>query len=146
MLLFQRRRFLLRPMRWIWKNYSFPNLHIMGWQRSSEIPRWLTAADIIVVPTSGRSAIGRKYTSPLKLVEAIAAGKPIIAADLSSIKEIPWKGSALFFVPDDSYSLASTVRKGFEQLQLMIARAKEFKRQAFLYTWDIRATTILSFI
>lgn len=70
------------------KKYSFANLKIIGHRPYQEIPYWLRAADLAVLPNSGKFTVSLFYTSPLKLFEAMAAKIPIIASDLPSLREI----------------------------------------------------------
>ena len=63
---------------------------------------WLAAADILVIPTSGKEPIGARYTSPMKLFEYMAARLPIIAAKVPSLTEILSDDSAFWFEPDNA--------------------------------------------
>ncbi len=79
------------------KKYQFSNLKIIGWRPSSEIPFWLKAADILVLPNIASEKISSHYTSPLKLFEYMASGVPIIASDLPSIREVLNEKNAVLF-------------------------------------------------
>jgi glycosyltransferase involved in cell wall biosynthesis len=51
----------------------------VGWQSQEELPRYLRAADICVVPTIAQEALGRTA------VEAMAVGRPVIASRLGGL-------------------------------------------------------------
>lgn len=128
------------------KNYPFPNLRIIGWQHQRFMPFWLKAADILVLPTSGREEIGRRYTSPLKLFEYMASGTPIIAADLPSIKEVLSEEEAVFFAADDASSLAKKITESLGRMSELVAAARSARNKARLYSWDKRSEAVGEFI
>lgn len=128
------------------KRYHAPNLHIVGRQEPSKIPLWLKAADVLVLPTSGRESIGARYTSPMKLFEYMASGTPMVVSDLPSLREVV-DSSAVFLVkPDDIRALA-------EGIALALSDNKHARRLAGLaqarvmeYSWENRAKRIADFI
>lgn len=69
---------------------------------------WLTAADVVVVPQRG-GAIGRRQ-APAKVVDALAAGRAIVASDLPPIREMV--GDAAVLVAPDSVNALATAIKG----------------------------------
>ena len=55
---------------------DLPNVRIAGFQPPERVPLLLAAADLGVVPNRSQPAISARYTSPLKVFEAMAAGLP----------------------------------------------------------------------
>ncbi len=128
-------------------NFDFARVKFIGQRPYAEIPYYLKAADILVLPNSQKDLISREFTSPLKLFEYMAASRPIIASNLPSIGEILENGkNALFFNPDDARDLALKIATILKDPNL----AKKMAAQAFLdvqnYSWEERAKKILVFI
>ena len=109
----------------------------------SEIPLYLKAADILVLPNSAEEKISRFYTSPMKLFEYMASGRPIVASDLPSIREILDENTARFFIPDNHQSLAENIQYFLthpDEADKIAAVAYERSKE---YTWDNRAKKII---
>lgn len=115
-------------------------------QPHQDIPKWLKAADILILPNSAVEEISRLFTSPLKLFEYLASGTPIIASDLPSIREIVSENEVLFFRPDDAEDLRDKIKYAFEHEDEMLTKADSAKQLAQKYTWSKRAENILFFI
>ena len=58
------------------------NVDVLGFQAPSRVPLYLAAADLGVVPNRSQPAISSRYTSPLKIFEAMALGLPLVVSDL----------------------------------------------------------------
>jgi glycosyltransferase involved in cell wall biosynthesis len=120
------------------------NIEIISFQHPSRMPLYLAAADVLVLPNKSTSEISSRYTSPLKLFEYMAAGKPIVASDLPSIREILDESTAILVKPDDSEALANGIKKALTpDFQKLAQVAKEKVKS---YTWPSRAHNILSAI
>lgn len=122
------------------------NIKLLGFKPHKEIPYYLKAADVLVLPNSGREAISRLYTSPLKLFEYMAAETTIVASNLPSIREILDEKSAIFFRPDDADDLAEKILYVLENYEAIKNLAHDARKKVSLYTWDRRAEKILNFI
>lgn len=122
------------------------NVLILGHKKHAEMPFYLKAADILVIPNSGREDISRMYTSPLKLFEYMASNRPIIASDLPSIREILNAETAIFFRPDDPRSLADSIIDLYNKPDLAKSIGGNALKTVQEYTWQKRALKILKFI
>ncbi|MDO8560321.1 MAG: glycosyltransferase [bacterium] len=111
-------------------------------QERNKLPAYYAAADVLVVPNSPETDRSRLYTSPLKLFEYLAAGRPIVASDLPSIREVVSEREVIFVNPSSFQSIADGIRHAGEEDQS--ARVAAAKKLAERYTWDGRATTILA--
>jgi len=99
----------------------------------------LSQADILVLPNTA-SAISTRFTSPLKLFEYMAAGRPIVASDLPSIREILRDGeNAMLVAPGDPSALAGAVQRLLADSELAARLARAALDQVPAYSWDRRA-------
>ena len=125
---------------------SLPNVLLVGHRTHDEIPVYLKAADVLVLPNSAKAEISRISTSPMKLFEYMAAERPIVASDLPSIREILNERNALLVAPDDATALANGILAITENTQRAIALAAQARADVSMHTWENRAATIVSFI
>jgi len=118
------------------------NAIIVSGRPYAEIPLYLRAADVLVLPNSAHDGISSIFTSPMKLFEYMAAGKPIIASDVPAAREVLDDSNAYFFTPDDPQSLADAIKKALTDphASQKAFRAREEVKE---YSWDTRAQTIL---
>lgn len=119
-----------------------PNLTARRFEDASRMPAYLAAADVLVIPNAKGTAISERHTSPLKLFEYMAAGRPIVASDLPSLKEILDADTAIFFTPDDPISLARAIRMALEPERAR-GLVVECKKRIGVYSWDARAASAL---
>lgn len=122
------------------------NLVICGNKPHDEIPWYLRAADIVVIPNSAKEDMSRLYTSPMKLFEYMASGTPIIASDLPSIREVLSNSTAAFFTPDDSDSLAAVIESVLLDPGGRARRSAQAQSDILRYSWSHRARSILAAI
>ena len=122
------------------------NVFFAGQKPSKEIPLYLAAADLVVVPNSGKAEISQRYTSPLKVFEAMAAGKPIIASNLPSLREILNEKTAIFFEADNAIDLAEKIDFLFKNMDLAETLGKNAKKDSLNYSWNFRANLIKNFL
>ena len=99
-------------------------------------------ASVFVLPNL-ESTTSRLYTSPLKLFEAMASGRPVVASDLPAIREVlTHENNALLVPPGNPEALAAAL----ERLLAEPALASRLAVRAFddvrAYSWDRRAAEI----
>lgn len=128
------------------KYSSDTKISIVGFKAHNEIPIWQKAADVLVLPNTAKEKISAYYTSPMKLYEYMASGRPIVASDIPSIREIVDESSALLVTPDSPRDLASALLNTIRVPQIGEGLAKEAYKKVLEHTWDKRAIRILSFI
>lgn len=128
------------------KARGLQNVLIVGHRHAAEIPRWLKAADILVLPNSAKTEESQYATSPLKLFEYMASGRPIVASDLPSIREIVSEREAFFFTPDSAVSLAERIMELLSHAVDATRRAAAAEQLSERYTLPQRAEAILHFI
>lgn len=129
------------------KRYHSNKLHTIGWQEPQLIPYWLKAADVLILPNSGQTLISKFYTSPLKLFEYLASGRPIVAARLPSIMEVVNDSIVTWFEPDNNVSLAQSIGVVLHNLTALEQAAQTGKKLVIeKFTWDERARKIANFL
>lgn len=109
----------------------------------AEIPSYLNAADLVVMPYTGQSEHVAKYASPMKLFEYLAAGKAIVTSDLPSIREVLDEDSAEFVPPDDAKALYEKILNLSQNPSRIAGLENAAKRIAAKYSWSSRADTVL---
>ena len=103
-------------------------------------------ADLFVIPLLD-SMTARLFTSPLKLFEAMASGRPVVASDLTSIREIlTHEQNALLVPPGDSRALAAAMERLLRDRDLSRRLAARAFEDVKAYSWDRRAEAISSFL
>lgn len=128
------------------KTAKLSNILVKGFQPPEELPKYLAAADVLVLPNSAKDENSLFYTSPLKLFEYMAADRPIVASDLPSLREILNNRNAVFFKPDSPESLATTIKMLLSHDELQKQLARQAREDVEEYTWDKRAKKILDFM
>jgi glycosyltransferase involved in cell wall biosynthesis len=82
--------------------------------------------------------------SPVKLFEAMAAGRPVIASDLPVLREIITDGeNGLLVQPEDPQAWIQAIRRLQKSPQLAAEIAGNARKTAQSYSWDRRAAGIL---
>lgn len=117
----------------------------MGRRPYSEVPLWLAAADALVLTGTLKDKMSSCYTSPLKLFEYMASGRPIVAPKLPSFTEILNEGNALLVTPDDSSALFEGIIALLSDSQKSEALATQARKDVEQYSWDARARRISDF-
>jgi glycosyltransferase involved in cell wall biosynthesis len=106
----------------------------------------LRRASVVCVPFL-KSAMTERHTSPIKLFEALAAGRPIVASDLPSSREVLTDDvDAVLVPPGEPAALAEAIQR----LLVDRDRAERLARTAWdtapRFSWDARARAILGAI
>ena len=103
-----------------------------------EAPHWHRALDAFVVPRRDLEVC--RTVTPLKPIEAMALGRPVVVSDLPALSEITVEpGSGLAFAPGDAAALATTLHTLYADGDLrgtLAARGREF---AATRTWRAQA-------
>jgi len=125
---------------------GFKNIKIIGWRPYSEIPVWLKASDVLVLPNSKEEDISQYYTSPLKLFEYMTSQRPIIASDLPSLREILNHKNSFLVEPQNPKKLAEKIIFVFKNKKLAQQVAERAFQDVQNYTWEKRAQKIINLL
>jgi glycosyltransferase involved in cell wall biosynthesis len=92
------------------------------------------ALDVFVIPRKDRQVC--RTVTPLKPVEAMALGRPIVASDLPALREIVASPeSGLMVRPEDAHTLADTLQRLAEEPLLRASFGKAGRDFAAHRTW-----------
>jgi len=122
-------------------------VRVIGHVPPKDVPTWLAAADVLALPNSGRESISARYTSPLKLYEYMASGRPIVASDLPSLREALTHGENAWFVaPDNPAALAAGISAILDDPARAGKMAERARKSVQGHTWTVRAERIVAFV
>jgi glycosyltransferase involved in cell wall biosynthesis len=117
-------------------------IRFTGMVAHGEVAARLAAADVLVLPNTA-TTISERYTSPLKLFEYLAAGRPIVASDLPALREIVTHDADAWLVPPgDPSALADGLRRVTSDRGLAARLGERAWTRASAYTWKRRAETL----
>lgn len=125
---------------------SLSNVLLVDHTPAEKVPEYLSAANILVLPNMPTTEESIRYTSPIKLFEYMASGRPIVAADLPSIREILGEETCTFFLAGKSDALAEKITVALcspHDAKLRGSRARAF---VHAYSWDARAQLLMNII
>ena len=101
------------------------------------LPPYHAAADVFVAPSTGRESFG------IVLVEAMAAGVPVVASDIPGYREVVRSGmDGLLVTPKDSRALSSAVRKILSEPALAERLGAAGQARAERYRWEVVAVEV----
>lgn len=110
-----------------------------------EVPQYLALADMVIIPNSANNRMAR-YTSPLKLFEAMAAGKAIVASDIPSLREILDETIAVLVPPDNAEALRDAIAALAQDPEHRTRLGESARARAGQYDWNERAKRIAAFV
>lgn len=110
-----------------------PFIRFVGWQSQEELPRYLRACDILVMPTIAQEALGRTA------VEAMAAGRPVVASRIGGLPFTVLDGATgLLCEPGDPEDLARKLETLLDSPELRerfgLAGRRRFEEH---YAWPV---------
>lgn len=124
-------------------SYPGSDIYATAHVPNKEVPSWLKAADILVLPNKKGYEESERCTSPLKLFEYLASGVPVVASDLPSIREIVTEREVSFVTPNNPQALAEGIQELLENSKLSAQQVAAAEEKVKAYTWDAQARGIL---
>lgn len=119
-------------------------VQLQGHIPPAKVPEALQACDVLVYPApSSPHAYFQRDTSPLKLFEYLAAGKPIVCADLPPLRDAVGEDVATFALPGDPASLADAIDRALSDLDGARERAEAGLEHVQQFGWKKRMAKIL---
>ncbi|WP_338883852.1 glycosyltransferase [Xenorhabdus sp. TH1] len=106
----------------------------------------IAGSDICVLPLT-KTSIGSRYTSPLKLFEYMAMGKPVVISDFPSIRDAVDENAVNFADSENAESFAEQIQWLINHPVEMMAKVDYSQRLvAERFNWDQRAKLIMNVI
>lgn len=110
---------------------------VLGTVPHADLPAFHAAADVFVSPAIGQESFG------ITLVEAMAAGLPVVATDIPGYREVVTDGvDGLLVPPDDPFELSQALRRVLTDPDLASSLAAGGRRRAEGFSWDVVAPRI----
>lgn len=126
--------------------FSKSKAQLIGMRPHEEMPLWQKAADVLVIPNTAKEDISKYYTSPMKLFEYMASGRPIVASDLPSLREVVDDSMVHFFEADNAFDLARKINLALREEELSEKKTQAAGRAVQNYSWEKRAKRIIEFL
>ena len=102
----------------------------LGTVPHAELPRYHAVADVAVSPATGQESFG------IVLVEAMAAGVPVVASDIAGYREVVRDGvDGLLVPPNDANALAAAIRRVLSEPELAATLAAAGRTRAETFSW-----------
>ena len=103
----------------------------LGTVPHGELPRYHAAADVFVSPATGQESFG------IVLVEAMAAGVPVVASDIAGYREVVRDGiDGLLVSPGDPNALAAAIRRVLSEPELAATLRAAGRSRAEAFSWQ----------
>ena len=106
------------------------HVRFLGHVPSADLPRWYATGDIFVSPASGNESFG------IVLLEAMAAGRPVVATDIPGYRSVIQPGeNAEAIPPGDVASLARVLVRLIEDPARRAELARRGRARALEFAW-----------
>ena len=124
------------------------NVLLPGHQPIAEISTYLYAADALIIPPAGAplEKFG-KTVLPFKIFPYLAAGRPIVAPDLSDMRELLHHGENALLVPVDApVENAKTIADLLENTALQERLSGNAAACSASLTWEVRGRKLVRWL
>jgi phosphatidylinositol alpha-mannosyltransferase len=109
-----------------------PDALFVGSVEPEELPRYHASADVFVSPALGGESFG------IVLLEAMAAGLPVVASDIPGYRTVLKDGRQGRLVPpDNAFAVAEAVTTLLANEKLRLAMGAEGRQTAAEYAWPV---------
>ena len=127
---------------WFKSLFKFKNVHYLGDKHYDELPSYLAAFDIGIVP----HVIGKEEHDPdaMKTYEYLAAGKPVVATNIIGIKDFGASVTVGNTREEFKKGIQNFLKNDKEERQKMSGEIRKSIKPG--WTWESRVKTVLSTI
>lgn len=125
---------------------KYPKINFVVRQKQDTLPLYQKASDVLVIPNKKDGGVSEKYTSPLKLFEYMASGTPILASNISSLREILKEDNATFFEANNSSEMHKKINFILSNWHESLVKANKAIKDVEDFSYEKRAENILNFV
>lgn len=112
-------------------------VHATGVVPQEDLPAALASADVVVAPSIGGESFG------IVLLEAMAAGRPLVASDLPGYRSVVERGDeAVLVPPGDATALAGGIGRVLDDPVLAAALVERGRACALEHDWPVVAARV----
>jgi len=116
------------------------SVHFVGYVAPEDLPRYYRTATLFCAPSTGFESFG------IILLEAMAAGTPIVASDIAGYRQVVETGcDGLLVPPEDEPALARGIIDLLRNPQRRAEMSECGKRKAAQFDWSIIAHRVLDY-
>jgi phosphatidylinositol alpha-mannosyltransferase len=116
------------------------DVHFVGRVTDEELARYYRTADVFCAPSTGMESFG------MVLLEAMAAGAPVVASDIEGYREVVDDGAQGVLVrPEDPEALAAALVSLLRDPARRRAMSAAGREKAQLYSWRVIAARVLEY-
>lgn len=130
-----------------------PNVKFLGFKPPRDVRLYQRAADVLLMPhgnivrVAGNRGNAAAFTSPVKMFEYMAAGKPILASTLPILGEVLSHGKNALLIPyGDTSGWVHALSLLASNPELAYSLGNKAREDAAMYTWENRARNILTLV
>ena len=111
-----------------------------GYVAEKELPRYYKTADVYCAPNTGAESLG------IVLLEAMAAGTPIVASQIDGFADVLTDGQeGLLVPPRDGKALATALQRLLSDADLREEMGKQGTKTAKRYSWERVSAQVLEY-
>ena len=127
------------------KDKKLSNVKFIDFLANAEIPSILKISDALLMTYSSNLDTLR-FTSPLKMFEYMASGKPLISSDYPVLREILNEKNSLLIESSNSNVLQNAIIKIIDDKEFSNSISIQALKDVKNYTWSNRAKKIIKFM
>lgn len=109
---------------------QLPNVHLLGEKPYQELPGYLFAFDVCMIPFRNLSVIAA--TDPVKFYEYLAAGKPVVATSLPELSHYP----GYVYLADNAEGFELAIQRALDEDTLELQNSR--RQFAHQNDWETR--------
>lgn len=122
------------------RKHDIEDVVFVGFVSEEDLPRYYRTCDVFCAPSTGQESFG------IILLEAMAAGRPVVATDISGYASVLTHGrEGLLVRPKDEEALATALMDLLGNPTLRARMGSVGRETARKYTWEKVANSILNY-